>query len=204
MTQPTSYSWYPRGERLTIPFEANQGRRVNVIGAYFSHGPRAGAFEWEAKASLPKSRAKKARKSLSEQAEAHGVKPKEVGKIDSECFLSFVWRISGRPEEAPEGWERGRPLVISLDNYSVHKSEAVEAAKPALERADIHLFYLPPYSPELSDIEPIWQDVKSHELAERSQDRLGDLLKGVTHALQRKAAKLQAIHLSDHSLCNIT
>lgn len=210
MTQPTSYSWFPKGKRLTIPFEANQGRRVNVIGAYFSHGPCAGRFEWEAKVSLPKSRAKKPRKSPSEQAEAHGVKPEEVGKIgkigkiDSDCLLSFLWRIAGRPEEVPEGWERERPLVSSLDNYSVHKSEAVEAAKSALKKADIHLFYLPSYSPELSEIEPIWHDVKSHELAEQSQDQLGDLLKSVADALQRKAAKLQTIRLSDHSLCITT
>lgn len=204
MTQPTSYSWYPRGKRLTVPFEANQGRRVNVIGAYFSHGPHAGRFEWEAKVSLPKSRAKNPRKSLSEQAAAHGVEPGAVGRIDADAFLAFVWRIAGRPGVAPDGWRRERPLVVVLDNYSVHTSEAVEAARPTLEGADIHLFYLPSYCPELSDIEPIWQDVKAHELTERSQSRLGDLLRSVTQALQRKTAKLRVTCQSNHSLCVTT
>jgi hypothetical protein len=65
MTQPTSYRWYPVGERLFIPYEANQGRRVNVIGGYFSHGPEAGRFEWAVRVKLPESQAKKRRKSLS-------------------------------------------------------------------------------------------------------------------------------------------
>jgi len=48
MTLPTCFSWYPRGERLTIPYEAPQGRRVNVIGATFTHGPEVGRFEFAA------------------------------------------------------------------------------------------------------------------------------------------------------------
>jgi len=204
MTQPTNYSWFPKGKRLSVPFEANQGRRVNVIGAYFSHGPCAGRFKWEARVSLPQSRAKKPRKTLSERAEAHGVKPEAVGKIDAECLVGFLWQIAGRPNGSSESWQRERPLVIPLDNYSVHTSETIKAARPALEKADIHLFYLPSYSPELSDIEPIWQDVKAHELTERSHDQLGGLLKSVTEALQRKADKLLTAYRSAHSLCTTT
>src|SRR5262245_57342089 len=35
-TLPTSYSWYPVGERLKVPYEAPQGRRVNALGLYVS------------------------------------------------------------------------------------------------------------------------------------------------------------------------
>jgi hypothetical protein len=123
MTQPVSYSWFPRGERLFVPFEANQGRRVNVIGGYFSHGPCAGRFVFETAAKLPQSKAKKRRKSLEERAQTHGVTAEDVGVIDAEFFLAFVWKLAGRPEGAGPDWKRERPLVIPVDNYSVHASD---------------------------------------------------------------------------------
>ena len=44
MTLPTSYSWSPVGTPVRVDYEAPQGRRVNGIGAYFTHGPRGGRF----------------------------------------------------------------------------------------------------------------------------------------------------------------
>ena len=156
---------------------------MNVIGGYFSQGPCAGRFEFWTRVSLPRSKAKHPRKTAGERADGHGVKPEEVGRIDANCFLSFVWHLTGRPEGAPDGWRRERLLEIPLDHYSVHKCERVEEEKPLLEAADIHLFPLPSYSPERSDIEPVWQDVKHHELTKRSHDRLGTLLQEVSSAL---------------------
>ena len=104
-----------------------------------------------------------------EIAAAHGVEAEWVGPIDSGRFLSFVWRVAGRPPLALVSWRRACPLVIVLDNYSVHKSQAVKAALPALEAANIFLFYLPAYSPELSEIEPIWRSVQGHGIPYRSQ-----------------------------------
>jgi len=204
MTQPTNYSWFPVGKRLCIPFEANQGRRVNAIGAYFSHGPCAGRFEFETRVSVPQSKAKAPRKTPQERAETHGVEAGAVGTIDAECFLSFVWTLAGRPQGAGAEWKRERPLVIVLDNYSIHKCERVEEEKPRWARADIHFFYLPSYTPEMSAIEPVWQDVKHHELTKRSHEKLGDLQHDVGSALQSKANKLQALHLSHQLPCGTT
>jgi len=173
-----------------IPYEAPQGRRVNAIGLYFTHGPEAGRFTFETAATLPESRAKKARKSPAEQAAAHGLRPEQVGPIDSERFLLFIWKSAGRPAIYPEDWRRERPLVIWLDNYSVHKSEHVKAELPALERAGIALCYLPSYSPELSKIEPIWHPVKHHDMVRRSYPVLGDLLAAVEETLTKKAVAL--------------
>jgi hypothetical protein len=191
-TLPTCYSWYPVGERLWIPYEAPQGRRVNAIGAYFSHGPLAGRFEFETYARLPESRAKKRRVSLEEQAAAHGLSLEEVGPIDSERYLRFVWKIAGRPEAYPEDWRRERELVIWVDNYSVHKSEPVRQALAALEQAGIGICYLPSYTPELSKMEPIWQDVKYHEMPQRSHTQVQELKQATDEALARKAADLLA------------
>jgi len=193
-TLPTTYSWSPVGERLNVRYEAPEGRRVNALGAHFTHGPQAGEFRYATWASLPKTRAKKATATLAEQAAAHGLEPEEVGRIDSERLLAFIWEIAGRPAVYPDDWRRERPLVIALDNYSVHKSKDVRAAQPALTGANIELWYLPAYSPEMSGIEQVWQSVKHREMRRRSHDRLGDLKQAVDTALAQKAAALSLAH----------
>lgn len=182
------------GERLCIPYEAPQGRRVNAIGAYFSHGPLAGRFAFETYARLPESRAKKRRVSLAEQAAAHGLAVEEVGPIDSARYLRFVWKIAGRPDVYPADWCRERELVIWVDNYSVHKSELVRQELPALKQAGITLCYLPSYTPELSKIEPLWQDVKYHRMTQRSHTEVKGLKQATEEALSQKAADLLAAH----------
>lgn len=182
------------GERLRIPYEAPKGRRVNAIGAYFSCGRLSGRFEFETYATLPKSQAKKARRSLVERAATYGLGVEEIGPIDSERVVAFIWKIAGRPGVHPEEWRRERPLWIWLDNYSVHKSERLQEEKAAFERAGIFLCYLPSYSPELSKIEAIWQDVKHHEMTRRSYEELRALKRAVEEALAKKAADLLADH----------
>jgi len=190
MTLPLCYSWSPIGKRLCIPYEAPQGRRVNAIGAYCSHGVEAGRFVWEAYASLPKSTAKKQRKTLAEQAAAHDLRVEQVQTIDGERFVAFVWRVAGRPAVYGAGWKRERPLVLVVDNYSVHKCERVQHERAAFAAAGITLFFLPSYSPELSRIEPIWHDVKHHEMTKRSHEILGELLRAVEAGLTQKASDL--------------
>jgi hypothetical protein len=200
-TLPTTYSWSVVGERLEVPYEAPEGRRVNAVGAYFSHGPQAGEFHHQSWASLPKSRAKKQTRSLAEQAAAHQLGPEEVGRIDSDRLLAFVWKVAGRPPVHADDWRRERELVVALDNYSVHKSQEVQAALPALARANVSLWYLPAYCPELSAIEPIWHGVKHHDLVRRSYEVLGALKREVDAALTRKAAALRADRQKTTDLC---
>jgi hypothetical protein len=191
MTLPPCRSWFPQGEQLRVPYEASQGRRVNAIGAHFTHGPEAGRFEYRTWACLPKSRAKKQRKTMEQLAAAHGLREEEVGPIDSERVVAFVWQIAGRPQEAEEGWKRERELMVALDNSSVHRSQVVEEACAELEAAGIHLEYLSSYSPELSRIEPDWNDVKQHQVRVRSFERVVDLKRAVDEALARKAQQLR-------------
>jgi hypothetical protein len=194
MTLPTSYSWYLEGERLTVPYQAAQGRRVNVIGAHFTHGPQAGRLEYQSWAVLPKSRAKQPRKTLEERAATHGLKAEEVGPIDGERLVAFLWHIAGRPADGEGGWKRERPLVIALDNYSVHRSEKVEEACGELEAAGVELMYLARYCPEQSGIEPVWNDVKQHDLPVRSFERVAELKQAVDSALGQKACRLRQAH----------
>jgi putative transposase len=191
MTLPTSYSWSLVGEALRVPYEAPQGRRVNALGAYFSQGPDAGRFAFESYASVPKQKGKTTRKTPAEIAAAHGLEPDCLGPIDSERLLAFLWRIAGRPALYLDDWRRKRPLWIVLDNYSVHKSQALKEALSHLEAANVFLFYLPAYSPELSEIEPIWRAVKGHGMPYRSHTVLGQMKRAVDDALSDKARQLQ-------------
>ena len=56
------------------------------------------------------------------------------------------------------------PRVVVLDNASLHISKVVKAARPALAKLGIYLYYLPPYSPELNEIECVFKQVKHHEI----------------------------------------
>ncbi len=187
---PTSYSWFLQGERLAVPYQAPQGRRVNAIGAYFTHGPDAGRLAYQSWAVLPKSRAKQPRKTADERAAAHGLTVDEVGPIDAARVLDFVWQVAGRPAAAPTDWQRARPLMIALDNYAVHTSQTIQDACPQLAAADVHLVYLARYCPEQSGIEPVWNDVKQHQLPTRSFERVADLKQAVDDALAYKAMQL--------------
>jgi hypothetical protein len=200
MTLPTSYSWFLQGERLTVPYQAAQGRRVNVIGAHFTHGPEAGRLEYQSWVVLPKSRAKKHRKSAEERAATHGLRAAEVGPIDAERVVSFLWQIAGRPTGADGRWKRERPLMIALDNYSVHTSRTVEDACGELAAADVHLVYLARYSPEQSGIEPVWNDVKQHHLPIRSFERVAELKHAVDDALAQKAQQLKQSYAQSTNL----
>ena len=48
--------------------------------------------------------------------------------------------------------------MVILDNYSIHKSRKV--ARYVKRFPMIHLFYLPPYSPEYNPVDRIWGWIK--------------------------------------------
>ncbi len=194
MTLPTTYSWFLQGGRLVVPYEAAQGRRVNAIGAHCTHGPEAGRLAYQTWAMLPKSRAKQPRTTLEERAAAHGLRGDEVGPIDAARVVAFLWQVAGRPSANAADWQRERPLVIALDNYVVHTSQTVADVQPQLAAADVHLVYLARYCPEQSGIEPVWNDVKQHQLPTRSFEQVVDLKRAVDGALARKARQLQQAH----------
>jgi hypothetical protein len=189
---------------------------VNGVGAYFTHGPEAGAFYHETyvRFPLPKGLTPEAAHQLARTARAESDRERDVavpprlvaaftkraeqqqvqvsdfGIIDGEVLVEFLWQISGRPAGAPADWRRVRPLYVVLDNYSVHHGQAVQEAKAALNAAGVFLVYLPAYSPELSGIEPIWQTTKYYEMPERSFEHLGDLKRTVDTTLARRAVAL--------------
>jgi DDE superfamily endonuclease len=166
-TLPTSYTWAREGTRAIVPYEAPQGRRVNVIGALAPAGPQP-RLVWASRRS-------------------------GQGRLDSAAFLDFVCRdlagLPAAPDALPPAYVRRRPCTIVLDNYSVHRSTAVKRVTPALARAGVEFYFLPAYSPELSKIEPLWRTIKYDDLATRSFATGEALHAAVDAALATRAAE---------------
>jgi transposase len=155
---PLSYTWAREGTRPLLRYEAPRNRRVNALGAWAPLGDRP----------------------------AYSVTTTS-GKITTEVVLDFLWRDLGGLAtpvgELPEGFVRDRPLVVVLDNASAHTSTVFKAYRDRLAAADLHLFYLPTYSPHLNRIETLWRQLKYQHLPVRSYRTLDTLLQAVRDAL---------------------
>jgi putative transposase len=84
----------------------------------------------------------------------------------------------------------GVPRVVVLDNAGIHTSKAVKAARPGLAKQGIYLYYLPAYSPELNRIEPVFKQVKHHEIATRSHATKTELRAAVESGFASYSRKL--------------
>ena len=93
------------------------------------------------------------------------------GSLRAEHLVRFLHRLPSASV----------PTVVVLDNGSIHRSKETRAAIPALRRCGIHLYFLPPYSPELNEIEPAFGAVKHRGMPERRYTTLPALL-GAVHA----------------------
>jgi transposase len=71
------------------------------------------------------------------------------------------------------------PRVVVLDNAGIHTSKVVKAARPGLAKLGAYLYYLPPYRPELNRIEPVFKQIKHHEMPTRSFTTRAELRKAV-------------------------
>jgi hypothetical protein len=164
-TLPTGYTWARRGVRALVRDEPPQGRRLNVLGALAPFGDDP----WLVWASTP-------------------------DKLDAAVLLDFLWHdmagLTTAVGEVPPGYRRARPLVVVLDNYSVHRSTLIHEAEDDLARIGVRLFFLPPYSSELNLIEPLWRQIKYHDLPVRSDQTVEALQTAVDNALQQHADAL--------------
>jgi transposase len=53
-----------------------------------------------------------------------------------------------------------KPIVVILDNASIHKAKANRPIIEYLAKHGLTLYFLPPYSPELNRIERLWHKMK--------------------------------------------
>jgi transposase len=83
------------------------------------------------------------------------------------------------------------PRVVVLDNAGIHTSKVMKAARPGLAKLGIYLYYLPAYSPELNRIEPVFKQVKHHEMPTRSFTTKADLRKAVEDGFEAYRQRLR-------------
>ncbi len=84
------------------------------------------------------------------------------------------------------------PLVIVLDNASLHRSRTVQDALPRLWAKRIYFYFLPTYRPELNRIEPVFRAIKHYALPERTYTPLAALETAVDRAYTDFEGKLLA------------
>ena len=174
---PVCYSWTLRGERKLVPYENPMRRRANAISAY-----------------LPFGRQSDGRQAVGGQVENNEFRRPELcwdvlpRTLKAEDVVDMLRRI-------PRG--KGA-LVVVLDNASIHVSRLLKAARRRLHRQGIHLYHLPPYSPELNLIEPYFGIVKHTEMPERTYSTLSALIEAIDQAFTRCEHRLH--HQPQHQL----
>ena len=84
------------------------------------------------------------------------------------------------------------PTVVVLDNGSIHRSKETRAAIADLWARGVYLYFLPPYSPDLNDIEPVFGVVKHRQLPERRYTSVPALLDAVHAAFTTYEERLIA------------
>jgi transposase len=90
------------------------------------------------------------------------------------------------------------PLVVVLDNASLHHSRVVQDALPRLWTTRLYLYFLPSYSPERNEIEAVFRGIKYCDLPERVYTPLAALAAAVDGAYTRFEDKL--LTQSSHQL----
>jgi transposase len=84
------------------------------------------------------------------------------------------------------------PLVIGLDNASLHHRRVGPEALPRLWARRIYFYFLPPYSPKLNESDAIFRVIKHCDLPERVYTPLATLAAAVEAAYTRYEEKLLA------------
>jgi len=87
-----------------------------------------------------------------------------LGAIDQEGVIAFTSKEGAMKRADVERFFKRDLLpallpgsVVVLDNASIHQGGTIQKI---VERAGCKLLYLPPYSPDLNPIEPVWSVVK--------------------------------------------
>jgi transposase len=108
-----------------------------------------------------------------------------TGATDADVFRAYVKQVLG-PTLVPGD-------IVVLDNLSAHKAVGVQQA---LARRGARLLYLPPYSPDLSPMEPCVSKLKTALRAAKARTR--DVLETAIRAAMETVTALDARHWFRH------
>ena len=78
--------------------------------------------------------------------------------VTSNWFYAYLTGVAQRVKQA-----FGVPLVLIVDNASIHRSRQMSSWRDLLEQEySTSLYFIPAYSPELNRIEMVWRQMKYH------------------------------------------
>lgn len=100
---------------------------------------------------------------------------RKFDKGNSDSFIEFLKHIKKN--------NNGKPVIFILDNGPIHKSGKV---KDFLNKSkNIHLFFLPPYSPEYNYIERFWGWLKKRIYGFASTCKISDIFGKIKKLVRR-------------------
>ena len=79
---------------------------------------------------------------------------------------------------------RGQRTVLIWDGLPSHRNR-IMSTYLAEQRSWLRIVRLPGYAPDLNPVESLWANVRGQELANRSVDELGEMIRGVHDAFRR-------------------
>ena len=85
--------------------------------------------------------------------------------VNAGLFVGFLGLLKARV---------AKPLVVILDNASIHKAKVTRPIIEHLKKLGVQLYFLPAYSPELNRIERLWHKIKHTwmEVKHRTEEML--------------------------------
>ena len=108
-----------------------------------------------------------------------------VGGIRSSTYLKLMDWQADLAEHHKQ--LTGQFTVVVQDNASIHRSLLARQQWDNWAERGLLIFFLPPYSPQLNDIEIAWKQFKTHELAGRQFADELDLVDAIIAGLEDRS-----------------
>lgn len=108
----------------------------------------------------------------------------KVGTYKAHNYIQFMANQARRAAQRLS--QANKLTVVIQDNASIHRSNLVQEQVPVWEKQGLFLFSLPPYSPEMNQIERQWLHLKRQELAGRIFDDEYDLALAIIRGLKNR------------------
>jgi transposase len=119
------------------------------------------------------------------------------GRLNADKFIEFLKRLI---------YNADRPTFLIVDGHPSHKAGKVKKFIDSTEGM-LHVFILPPYSPELNPSELVWNSLKNHRIGRKVVSGPDDLKRKVISGLrsiQKIPAKIIGFFYEKHVRYTVT
>ncbi len=108
------------------------------------------------------------------------------GKFNTDVFIDFIKSLLRDIDGM---------IFMILDGHPVHRSKSVQKFLQTKKGKRLHLFFLPPYSPELNPDEQVWNDLKNNGIGRMvisGPDDLQNKTRSHLCSLQRRPERIKS------------